>query len=196
MLAMLSIVDTGMFEPGSAYHYSNSGYAVLAMIIEKLTAQSFPQFLRERIFQPLGMKNTLAFVDGESVVTNRAMGYAVTEEGTALSDQSLYSAVLGDGGIYSSLDDLYRWDQALYTEALLSTESQALMHTPDRENYGFGWRIDHYRGKRRYHHSGSTSGFRNFMQRFPEEKLTVIVLTNRAEPDVKPLAEKIGDLFL
>jgi CubicO group peptidase (beta-lactamase class C family) len=185
-----------LFEPGTAYHYSNSGYAVLAMIVEKLSAQSFPQFLQERIFLPLSMKHTLAFVDGESVVPNRAMGYTVSKEGTQLSDQSLYSAVLGDGGVYSSLDDLYRWDQALYSNSLLSAESLALMHTPDRENYGFGWRIDRYGGQLRYHHSGSTSGFRNFMQQFPEERLTVIVLTNRADPDVKPLAEQIGDLFL
>ena len=70
------------------------------------------------------------------------------------------------------------------------------MWTPSLETYGLGWRIDRYRDRLRYHHSGSTSGFRNFMQQFPEEKLTVIVLTNRAGPDVKPLAEQVGDLFL
>jgi CubicO group peptidase (beta-lactamase class C family) len=68
--------------------------------------------------------------------------------------------------------------------------------TPGHENYGFGWRIDEYRGNKRIHHSGSTSGFRNFMQRFPDKRLTVIVLTNRAGPDVQPLAKKIADLYL
>lgn len=98
--------------------------------------------------------------------------------------------------MYSSLDDLYRWDQALYTETLLLAATLALMHTPALTDYGFGWRIDRYRDQLRYHHSGSTSGFRNFMQQFPEAQLTVIVLTNRADPDVKPLAEQIADLFL
>ncbi|MEM1437290.1 MAG: serine hydrolase, partial [Pseudomonadota bacterium] len=167
VLTLMAAVDAGEFEPGTDYHYSNSGYAVLAMVVEKLSGQTFSQFLEERIFSPLGMSNTVAFVDGVSTVPNRALGYTVIDEDIQPSDQSLYSAVLGDGGIYASLNDLYRWDQALYTNALLSAASLALMRTPDREDYGFGWRIDRYRGKLRYHHSGSTSGFRNFMQQFP-----------------------------
>ena len=103
---------------------------------------------------------------------------------------------MGDGGVYSSVMDLYKWDQALYDNDLLSKETWKQAWTPGLENYGFGWRIDDYKGHRRLHHSGSTSGFRNFMQRFPDEQVTIIVLTNRAGPDVAPLAEQIADLYL
>ncbi len=196
VLAMMASADSAYFAPGDEYRYSNSGYAVLAMVVEKLSGMSFPMFLNSRIFTPLRMRNTLAFVDGENEVPNRSFGYTVGETDIEESDQSLYSAVLGDGGVYSSLDDLYLWDQALYTDTLLPADARAQMWTPSLETYGLGWRIDRYEDRLRYHHSGSTSGFRNFMQQFPEEKLTVIVLTNRAEPDVKPLGEAVGDLFL
>jgi CubicO group peptidase (beta-lactamase class C family) len=196
VLSMMATADGGYFEPGTDYRYSNSGYAVLAMIVEKISGKTFAEFLDERIFTPTGMANTVAFEQDVSTVPNRAYGYTVTADGVEFTDQSLYSAVLGDGGIYSSLDDLFRWDQALYRDELIKPESRAAMLTPALEDYGFGWRIDTYDGRRRYHHSGSTSGFRNFIQRFPDEKLTIIVLTNRAEPDVQPLAEQIADLYL
>lgn len=196
VLKMMAQAEQGYFAPGADYRYSNSGYVVLAMIVEKLSGMRFPMFLNARIFTPLGMRSTVAYVNGENSVPERALGYTVTDAGIEASDQSLYSAVLGDGGVYSSLNDLYLWDQALYTDRLLPADVRAQMLTPSLENYGFGWRIDRYKGRLRYHHSGSTSGFRNFMQQFPDEGLTVIVLTNRAEPDVMPLAEQVGDLFL
>lgn len=196
VLAILMATDSTYFAPGSAFHYSNSGYAVLAMIVEKYAGVSFAQFLKENIFDPLRMDNTVAYQEGISTVSNRAYGYTVTDTGVVNTDQSPWSAVLGDGGIYSSIDDLYKWDQALYTDTLISADLLVQAFTPNLEDYGFGWRIDTYKGHTRYHHSGSTSGFRNFVQRFPEEKLTVIVLTNRAEPDVNPLGEAVADLVL
>ncbi|MEE4279306.1 MAG: serine hydrolase domain-containing protein [Halieaceae bacterium] len=196
VLEMMARAESAYFEAGSEYRYSNSGYAVLAMVVEKLTGREFPDFLHDHIFAPLEMRNTVAFVAGRNEVPRRALGYTVDDSGVRETDQSLYSAVLGDGGVYSSLDDLYRWDQALYTDAILPREVREQMLTPSLEDYGLGWRIDRYRGHLRYHHSGSTSGFRNFMQQFPEQRLTVIVLSNRAKPDVKPLAERVGDLFL
>ncbi|MDX1482644.1 MAG: serine hydrolase domain-containing protein [Woeseiaceae bacterium] len=196
VLRLMLETKEGYFEPGSAYRYSNSGYAVLAMIVETLSGHSFAEFLDERIFTPLGMDNTVAFEKGVSSVPNRAYGYTVTDEGIEFTDQSRWSSVLGDGGVYSSLNDLYRWDQALYRDDLITADSKAQMLTPSLEDYGFGWRIDRFDGHLRYHHSGSTSGFRNFIQRFPEQRLTIIVLTNRAEPDVQPLAEEIAALYL
>ncbi len=196
VVRIISNTESTYFVPGSEHRYSNSAYAILSELVRKLSGQSFPDFLQENIFGPLGMSNTLAFVDGQSVVPNRAYGYTVTDGDVEFSDQSAWSAVLGDGGIYSSVLDLYRWDQAQYRDELISPELKAQALTPGHENYGFGWVIDDYRGHKRYHHSGSTSGFRNFMQRFPDLRLTVIVLTNRAEPDVQPLAEKVADLYL
>lgn len=196
VLRMMKEADHTYFEPGAEYRYSNSGYAVLAMMVEKYSGKSFATFLRENIFEPVGMRNTVAFENGVSTVGHRAFGYSVDGDAVEFTDQSPYSAVLGDGGIYSSLEDLFLWDQSLYKDELILPETKAAMLTPSLEDYGFGWRIDQYRGRLRYHHSGSTSGFRNFVARFPDDGLTVILLTNRAEPDVQPLAEKVADLFL
>ena len=184
------------FEPGSEYRYSNTGYALLAMAVEKLSGLSFAEFLSERIFEPAGMSSTVAYREGLSTVPNRAYGYRVTNGDITFSDQSRWSAVWGDGGVYSSLDDLTRWYRATDRGAVLSTDSIALMLTPALENYGFGWWIDEYRGHRRHHHYGETSGFRNVVLRFPDQRLTIIVLTNRADPDVYPVAERVADLFL
>lgn len=184
------------FEPGSAHRYSNSGYAVLAMIVERLSGESYPDFLRKNIFEPLGMRNTVAHQEGVSTLSNRAFGYHVTEDGVEFSDQSPWSAVLGDGGIYTSVVDLTLWDAALYVNDLVSEQLKQQAFTPFLEDYGFGWRIDRYAGRLRMHHSGSTIGFRNFIQRFPDDRLTVIVLSNRRDPEVDPLAERVADLFL
>lgn len=198
VLALMLDADALEFEPGTEYRYSNSGYAVLAMIVETVSGRSFAEFLEERVFDPIGMDATVAFEDGISTVRNRAFGYTVDANGGApeFTDQSVWSAVLGDGGVYSSLDDLYAWDQALYGDELLSTALMNAMWTPSLEDYGFGWRIDQWNGHLRHHHSGSTSGFRNVLLRFPEERLTVIVLTNRAGPDVRPIAERIAEDYL
>lgn len=188
--------DRTYFEPGSEYRYSNSAYAVLSSLVTKLSGQPFAEFLEDRIFAPLGMDRTLAFVADGPPVPERAFGYTVENGRVEFTDQSAWSAVLGDGGVYTSLTDLAKWDRALYDNDLLPAGLWQAAWTPGLEHYGFGWRIDEYRGHRRLHHSGSTSGFRNFMQRFPDLGLTIIVLTNRAEPDVEPLAEQVGDLFL
>ena len=196
VLAMMMSVDSTYFMPGSEFKYSNSAFAVLVNIIEKVSSKSFDQFLKERIFQPLGMDNSVAFVEGKNQVANRAFGYNIVENSVEFSDQSLTSAVLGDGGIYTSLVDLYKWDQALYTDKLVSRETFRKITTPGLNGYGFGWRIDDLNGHYRISHTGSTCGFRNVLQRYPEDKLTVIILTNRRNPDVESLADEIAELFL
>lgn len=196
VVEIISRTQSTNFEPGSAYSYSNSGYAILAVLVEKLSGMSFPEFLHENIFAPLDMSRTVAYVDGVTAVTDRAFGYRVTETGVEYADQSAWSAVLGDGGVYSSVLDLIKWDKALYSGGLLTQPLREASFTPGLENYGFGFRIDTYKSHKRIHHSGSTSGFRNHMQQFPDERLTIIILTNRAEPDVTPLAEQIADLYL
>jgi len=186
------------FAPGTKYLYSNSGYALLALIIEKTSGQSFATFLHDRIFAPLGMRNTVAHEEGVSTVAHRAFGYTFENAAWTRTDQSLTSAVLGDGGIYSSIDDLAKWDAALYDGRLLSAESRRLAFTPatatDDPNvqYGFGWRIS---GTTLWH-SGETRGFRNVIIRHPAERLTVVVLTNRNAPPPRATAEQIANLFL
>jgi len=183
------------FEPGTSYHYSNSGYAVLTVIVETITGQAFETFLEERIFDPSKMSQSVAFVQGQNEVLNRAMGYTVRNAEIIETDQSAYSAVLGDGGVYSSIADLTTWHRVGFGRALISDRLFSAMMTPALERYGFGWRIDHFEGHTRYHHSGSTSGFRNFIAHFPDLDLTLMLLTNRAGPDVLPIGEEVLRLY-
>lgn len=195
-LRMMYDVSETYFPPGSEYRYSNTGYAMLAMLIEDISGMPFARFLQEHIFEPLGMDNTVAYQRGVSTVANRVYGYTVENGKVSFSDQSTTSAVLGDGGIYTSLRDYYKWDQALYTERILSQESLRQMWTGNFGDYGLGWRVDRKNGHRRLHHDGSTSGFRNYVIRYPDHRMTVLVLTNRRGPDVKPLAEAVAELYL
>jgi CubicO group peptidase (beta-lactamase class C family) len=202
VLAMMASVDSTYFPPGSAYRYSNSGYAMLAMIVEKVSGKTFQEFLEENIFRPLGMKRSVAFVKGVNTVPSRAFGYTPGGNGFKDTDQSTTSAVLGDGGIYTSVADMFRWDQALYTEKLVSAAmlklafTSATLTSGEKTGYGFGWNVGEYRGHHRVFHDGSTCGFRNAIHRYPGDRFSVIVLLNRsiAEPD--SLAERLADIFL
>ena len=202
VLNLMKQQDSAYFEPGLKYQYSNTGYAVLAMVVEKLSGLSFARFLSKNIFNPLNMQISVAYEKGISEVPFRTFGYAVTDSGFIFRDQSPTSAVLGDGGIYISVEDMFKWDQALYTDKLVSFASLQRAWTPGNppetpdNTYGFGWRIDEYKGHKRIHHNGSTCGFRNCIQRFPNDSLTIILLTNRDEPDVFPIVQAISDLFL
>ena len=202
VLRLLEKEDRTYFEPGSSYRYSNTGYAFLALIVEKASGKSFATFLRDEIFQPLGMNATVAHQEGISTISHRAYGYTWTANGWTRTDQSVTSAVLGDGGIYSSVRDLIRWDRALQTSSLLSPETWKLAFTPvtatddPSTRYGFGWRISDHRGHRTLWHSGESRGFRNVLIRFPDNDLTVVVLTNRNDPLPRYLALAIADLFL
>jgi len=198
VLRLLAGQNRTYFAPGSGYRYSNSGYALLSLIVERASAQHFAAFLHEHIFTPLGMQATVAYEDGVSAVASRAYGYTADRNSWARTDQSSTSAVLGDGGIYSSIDDLARWDAALYDDRLLRKESRELAFTPATHtdnpsiDYAFGWRIS---GETLWH-SGETRGFRSVIIRYPERKLTVIMLTNRNEPEPYSSALAIAQFFL
>jgi CubicO group peptidase (beta-lactamase class C family) len=180
------------FAPGTSYRYSNSGYALLALIVERVSGQTFATFLRERIFAPLGMKDTVAFEEGISTVAHRAYGYSRAGETWTRTDQSTTSAVLGDGGIYSSIDDLAKWDAALYEDERLRPAFEPATPTDDPNiRYGFGWRIT---GDSIWH-TGETRGFRNAIVRFPARRLTVVVLTNRNEGKPYRTALEIAKRF-
>ncbi len=196
VLELILTQDSTYYEPGNEYSYSNGGYAILALTVERVSGMPFQDYLDKHIFTPLGMDHTLAFVKGKNVISKRAYGYHVDGRSVRLSDQSLTSSVLGDGGIYSSLQDMYKWDQALYGSEIISNASIDSAFTPWLENYGCGWRIEDYKGVRRVSHTGGTCGFRNVYQRFPDSELTIIIFTNRRDPGVQYLAENIADLFL
>jgi CubicO group peptidase (beta-lactamase class C family) len=210
VLRLLEQQDSPAFAPGTRWRYSNSGYAVLAMVVERISGERYKDFLQHRIFAPLGMAHTLAYVQGENEVPNRAFGYRYAS-GTGswqFADQSPTSAVLGDGGIYSSIEDLAKWDRSLTANALLTKKEAEPAFTPVRvpggvqlpnggaSDYGFGWFLDLYKGHRRMWHYGDTTGFHTAIQRFPEDRITTIVLANRTDIDAGELALKVADLYL
>lgn len=207
VLGLLETGDRTYFAPGCGYRYSNSGYALLALIVERASERRYADFLRERIFAPLGMANTVAYEAGISEVTHRAYGYSF-ENGPSFdygpagrtgwhrTDQSTTSAVLGDGGIYSSLDDLANWDAALYDERLLTASSLEKAFAPATATddpgvrYGYGWRIT---GETLWH-SGETIGFRNVIVRYPRDRTTVVLLTNRDDPEPYATAKSVAEI--
>ena len=206
VLKLLEQQKTTKFPPGSKWDYSNSGYVVLGTIVAKVSGTSFPEFLRQRIFQPLGMNNTVAYVKGKNEIANRAYGHSETDHGWEQTDQSPTSATLGDGGVYSSLADLAKWDAALRRHTLLSEKEFLPAITlvrvpgviePDGKpaEYGFGWFLNPYRGHTRMWHYGETMGFRTAIQRFTDDRLTIIVLANRADLDPTARVLRIADLF-
>jgi len=216
VLDLLKQEKAGTFTPATQWSYSNSGYVVLGLVVAKISGKPFPEFLRERIFAPLKMSQTIAYQKGQNEVTNRAYGHSKQGDSWKETDQSPTSATLGDGGIYSSLIDLAKWDEALaqhtllsenemqpaLTAAQLTTGNQAQWPAnSDRPqgtpvSYGFGWFLDPYRNHARTWHYGDTIGFHTYIQRFPADHLTIIILCNRTDLDPESLALKVTTLLL
>lgn len=199
VLSMIASQQRFYFEPGSAYRYSNGGYVLLGLIVQRVSDMDLADFMKTRIFQPLGMEHTLMYEhDRGPQVTDRAYGYSDINGKWTRTDQDTTSATRGDGGIYSSIDDLARWDVALYTDKLLNADSRRAAFTPHTATddpsiaYGFGWRIT---GGTVWH-SGESMGFRNVIVRWPKQHLAVIILSNRNQFQPYPLALAIGQLFL
>lgn len=145
------------------------------------------------------MRNSVAFEEGLSSVMDRAYGHTRTDDGWKFADQSVTSAVLGDGGIYSSVNDLIPWTKALSDSGLLGADLQHAAFSPqfavtDSLSYGYGWFIV-TKGPPMVYHTGSTRGFRTAIVRIPSHELTVILLTNRNEGDVLAIAQSISELF-
>lgn len=196
------------FAPGNHWDYSNAGYVVLAMVVEKVSGEAFGRFLDDRIFTPLGMQHTTAYEKGKNEVVDRAFGHTRRGNHWVQNDQSATSATLGDGGVYSSLDDLARWDRALSAHRLLTEAEMEPAWTPVKvpdhsvvepdgtpAAYGFGWFLNPYKGHPRMWHYGETVGFRTTIQRFAEGNLTIIILSNRDDLVPADLAKKIAELY-
>lgn len=210
VLRLLIAASGSYFVPGTHYRYSNTGYCLLGSIVEIVTGQTFSNFLKRNIFDPLGMRNSLAFEAGRSLVSHRAYGYTGIDLSFERTDQSVTSSTLGDGGIYSSINDLLLWDQAITQSGLVSAPTQAEAFTPGASTqhqimedagtqvveYGFGWFLGNYRNVRTHWHSGNSIGFTNRIERFPELGLTVILLCNRNEAPLSILSRQIVELFV
>ncbi|MBV8574838.1 MAG: beta-lactamase family protein [Acetobacteraceae bacterium] len=197
VLRLLEAQDRTYFPPGKDYRYSNGGYALLALVVSRASGEGFARFLEDRIFAPLGMQGSVAHEAGVSSIRHRAFGYSSQGGRWIRTDQDLTSAVLGDGGIYSSIEDLAKWDAALQEPGLLSAESLRLAFTHATAtdaadvHYGCGWRIT---GETVWH-SGETIGFRNVIVRWPRRRCSVILLTNRDDPPPYGYALAIAKLL-
>jgi CubicO group peptidase (beta-lactamase class C family) len=211
VLDLLERQTAGKFAPGTSWAYSNSGYVTLGLLVAKVSGVPFDKFLLDRIFAPLHMDGTLVYINGKNTVPNRAYGHTLKGEVYVETDQSSTSATLGDGGIYSNLTDLAKWDDAVRNHTLLSEKEMktaltpvkladgSAPHWPAERNddnlapgkpvaYGFGWFLDPYQGRARMWHSGSTIGFRSVIDRFTDENLTIVILSNRTDLDPAALA--------
>jgi len=218
VLALLKRQAKPKFAAGTSWSYSNSGYVVLGLVVAKASGITFDEFLLRRIFAPLHMDTTLVYRNGKNTVTNRAFGHSKESDRFVETDQSSTSATLGDGGVYSNLEELAKWDAALENHSLLAEQkmkpaltavrladgSETRWPTAARDDnlnpgkpvtYGFGWFLDPYNGRARMWHSGSTRGFSTVIERFTAEKLTIVVLCNRTDLDASKLALQVADLF-
>ncbi len=187
------------FQPGDSWKYCNTGYNLLGFIIENVSGQTYWDFMYQRIFRPLGMNSTTNRLPG-SIIPNRADGYEQTNHVLINRDYDL-TDVFSAGAIASTIGDLAKWNAALDGEDILNAGSKEQVWTPAKLNdgkptkYGFGWFIDSLDGHRNIGHSGSTSGYSATLQRFPDDKLAVIILTNTDEQVATTLARKIATIY-
>jgi N-acyl-D-aspartate/D-glutamate deacylase len=191
-----------LFAPGERYEYSNPGYELLALIVEQASGEAFGDFVEERIFAELGMTNTVVFDDRQPRLAKRAYGYRIDGDGFALNDDDPLNYLVGSGTVYSTVEDLFLWDQALYGENLVNKLALATAFSPARLNsgelypYGFGWRLDEHLGRRRVAHSGGWVGFETFIARYVDDRFSVIVLTNLREAEPESIADTIAAIYL
>lgn len=199
VVASLRTQDGTYFEPGSKFRYCNEAYAVLAEVVEKVSGMSFPQFLGKRVFRPLGMTSTRAFVAPGDDIPNRAFGTKLKKDGEwKLHDQGKTTAILGDGGVYSNLEDMERWMRTVSSGRFLSRSSwtRALTAYPTQRGrkehlYGMGFNVTPWRKYPAVSHSGTTLGFRNYYLSVPERGFDVLVLTNVHLFDAYKLASEV-----
>lgn len=219
VLALLEKQTKGKFAPGTQWSYSNSGYVVLGLVVARVSGEPFEKFLDERIFRPLRMNDTLAYVKGKNEIPERSYGHSRTGKVFRETDQSATSATLGDGGVYSNLEDLAKWDDGLAQHTLLSAPEMQPALEPVKladgsapywasgpgdadplagqpVSYGFGWFLDPFEGHARMWHYGDTIGFKTAIVRFTSDELTVILLADRSDLDVAALASNLARVYL
>jgi len=198
-VAMIARQKSLNFKPGDEHLYSNSGYFLMGVIVSRVSGKSLNEFAQEHIFKPLGMKDTHFHDDYTMIVKKRADGHSKTEEGFKINNTTLNH--VGDGGVFTTIEDLYCWDQAFY-HYKLGKELMNLMHQTGVLNngkkleYAFGLSVSEYKGLKLVAHGGSFVGFRAEMIRFPDEKLSVICLANLGSINPSSLCRQVADIYL
>jgi CubicO group peptidase (beta-lactamase class C family) len=190
------------FKPGSRWHYTNTGYILLGMMIEKISGQPYADFMKHNMFEPLGMMNS-GYDRATDILKERASGYQI-QGGLANADFIDMTIPYAAGGIYSTVEDLYRFNEALAQQGkLLSADSLKEMFTEYPEatyqgqNYGYGVVISRQKfGKLLYYHGGGVEGFSSSIQRYPDERVCIVVLSNLSSFKPWELGDHIAaDLF-
>src|SRR5262245_14925560 len=165
------------FKPGEKMSYSNSGYVALGHIVEKVAGESYESFLQKNIFDPLKMANT-GYDLHHKILKNRATGYSM-RNGKVINSAPIDMTIPhGAGALYSTVEDLFAWNESLFSDKLLSARSREAMMTPDKNNYAYGLAVNQQHNRKMVGHGGGINGFNTILSRFPEEKVTVVVLRN------------------
>ncbi|HLU11058.1 MAG TPA: serine hydrolase [Oceanobacillus sp.] len=180
-----------LFEPGTQFSYSNGNWVLLGYILEKLTSKSYEAAIRERIFDPVGMRNSGAEWE-KPLIQHRANGYDDTGAGYANAELHDDTTMHGAGALYSTVEDLYKWDRALYGETLLKQATLQQMFAPISESYGYGWELHTLHGRRAIGHSGGMPGYASNIARFIDDDVTVIVASNVGGSAVLQLTEGLS----
>jgi CubicO group peptidase (beta-lactamase class C family) len=188
-----------VFTPGDRWQYSNLGFFILAEIIARAGGEPWPDFVAERIFHPLQMSASRTTTARE-IVPHRADGY--TWQNSHFERAQEYLALRPSGAFLSTVEDLAKWDAALYTDTPLTAASREKMWTAvplndgSSSGYGLGWEVQQRAGRRSVHHGGSLPGFRAYFARFPDERLSFVVLTNGNEAHPETILWKIAATWL
>lgn len=165
------------FKPGEKWNYSNSGYFFLGYIIEKAAGESYESFVQKNIFEPLKLANS-GYDHHDTILKKRATGYSLAKGKTVNSAYLDMTQPYSAGSLYSTVDDLFLWNEALYSGKLLSAKSREAMMTPVKNEYAYGLGVQTKTGRKTIGHGGGINGFATFIARFPDEKVSVVVLRN------------------
>jgi CubicO group peptidase (beta-lactamase class C family) len=185
------------FAVGEKMKYNNSGYFTLGYIIEKVSGQSYEAFLQENIFTPLKMANT-GYDTHDRILKNRATGYSWKNNEKINSDYLDMTVPYSAGSLYSTVEDLFAWNEALFSDKLLSAKSREAMMTVDKNNYAYGLAVHQQHNRKRVFHGGGINGFNTILARFPEEKITIVVLRNAdyGAPDPGKISQDLAAIVL
>ena len=191
------------FSQGEQHSYSNSGYILLGLIVERVTGLSLSEYAAKHIFEPLGMGDTFIYDDRTRIIKNRAIGYTQgTGGGYRVEHWPNWTTPSGDGYLYTTVEDMLLWDRNLYDSKIGGPDFNTLMLTRgvlnngDTIDYAFGLKAGTHRGLKTWRHSGGWAGFRSLMIRFPEQKLSVICLANVTGIDQNKLCTKAAEIYL
>jgi len=182
------------FEPGEKFEYSNSNYIILGLIIEKVSGQSYAQYVENEIFKPLAM-NDSGFEYPQQKYENFAYGYVAENDKVTLARSRIMSNAHASGALYSTVRDMYLWDRALYTTKLISQDRLNRMFEPFKGNYGYGWVIDQIFSRKSIRHAGEIEGYQSNITRFPQDDVCIIILSNFENAPVTRISEDIAAII-